>query len=180
MPVAEAYGGFGLGPVETVVLMESRGRRLFCAPYFSTACLAATLIAETAREDSQAGPLAAIVEGRMRFGVAIADGDWTLAAQGLHAALDAQDWRLSGEAAAVIDGASADTLLLFATLADGIGLFAVPRASDGLVVTPLQTWDATRRFARVTLDRVAAERLDAPQRVCGFVREIGREWWGER
>src|SRR3546814_20585453 len=87
------------------------GRRLLCAPYFSTACLAATLIAETAREDSQAGPLAAIVEGRMRFGVAIADGDWTLAAQGLHAALDAQDWRLSGEAAAVIDGASADTLL---------------------------------------------------------------------
>src|SRR3546814_2556968 len=100
------------------VLMESMGRRLFCAPYFSTACLAATLIAETAREDSQAGPLAAIVEGRMRFGVAIADGDWTLEAQGLHAALDAQDWRLSGEAAAVIDGASADTLLLFATLAE--------------------------------------------------------------
>src|SRR3546814_14049198 len=73
MPVAEAHGGLGLGPVEMAVLMESMGRRLFCAPYFSTACLAATLIAETAREDSQAGPLAAIVEGRMLFGVAIAD-----------------------------------------------------------------------------------------------------------
>src|SRR3546814_12056852 len=78
------------------VLMESMGRRLFCAPYFSTACLAATLIAETAREDSQAGPLAAIVEGRMRFGVAIADGDWTLAAQGLHADRKSVVWGKSG------------------------------------------------------------------------------------
>src|SRR3546814_4812361 len=103
----------------------------FPTPCSADVCVATRLVRETAREDSQAGPLAAIVEGRMRFGVAIADGDWTLAAQGLHAALDAQDWRLSGEAAAVIDGASADTLLLFATLAAGIGLFAVPRASDG-------------------------------------------------
>lgn len=172
IPVAEAHGGLGLGPIEMVVLMEAMGQRLFCAPYFSTVCLAATLITEIAHEDAQAGPLAAIAEGRMRFGVAMPDGDRTRAAGSLHATLEGQDWRLSGDLASVIDGSSADTLLLFADTGDGIGLFALPREADGVTATPLQTWDATRRFAHVTLDRAAAERLDDPQRADGYLRAL--------
>ncbi|HET8883654.1 MAG TPA: acyl-CoA dehydrogenase, partial [Solimonas sp.] len=173
MPVAETHGGLGLGPVEMAVLLESMGRRLFCAPYFSTVCMAATLIAATAGDDTMAAPLAAIAEGRMRFGVAMPDGDWRDAAADLRAERVGDDWMLDGVAPQVVDGASADTLLLIAQTGDGgIGVFAVPRASDGVAVTALPTWDATRRFARVTATRAAAERIDDPQRTDGYARAL--------
>lgn len=173
IPVAEAQGGLGLGPVEMALLLESMGRRLFCSPYFATVCLAATLIAETGGEARRDAALAAIAEGRMRFGVALPDGDWAVAAAGLEARRDGEDWRLHGAAPYVVDGASADTLLLFARTDEaGYGLFALPRQSAGVDVAPLRNWDATRRFAGVRLDGAAAERVDDPQRAAGFARAL--------
>ena len=46
LTVPEAAGGAGLGAMELVLLMEQMGRRLVCAPYFSTVCLAATALAQ--------------------------------------------------------------------------------------------------------------------------------------
>lgn len=173
MPIAEAHGGLGLGPVEMAVLMESMGRRLFCAPYFSTVCLAATLINETGSDTAKVGPLTAIAEGRMRFAVAMPDGDWRVAASRLQAELVGDDWILSGNVAQVVDGASADTVLLFAQTGDGtFGLFALPRDASGAAITALPTWDATRRFAQINVNGAAAERIDDPQRADGFARAL--------
>lgn len=173
MPIAEAHGGLGLGPVEMAVLLESMGRRLFCAPYFSTVCLAATLISETGSDAAKAGPLTAIAEGRMRFAVAMPDGDWRAAAGALHARLVGDDWMLEGDVAQVVDGASADTVLLLAQTGDGaFGLFALPRDAGGVAITALPTWDTTRRFAQVSVNGAAAERIDDPQRADGFARAL--------
>ncbi|BBP81710.1 hypothetical protein PHLH8_13520 [Pseudomonas sp. Pc102] len=38
--IPEQYGGLGLGFVELAILLEQMGRRLFCSPFFATACLA--------------------------------------------------------------------------------------------------------------------------------------------
>nr|WP_028080205.1 acyl-CoA dehydrogenase [Solimonas soli] len=176
MPIAEAYGGLGLGPVEMATVLEAMGRRLFCSPYFATVALAATLIAECADEAPRAELLGAIAGGQLRCGVAMPDGEWRATAHSLRARRDDHGWRLSGTVAAVVDGASADTLLLFA-LDDGgeaeePGLYAVPREANGLRATPLRTWDETRRFASLQLDGVAAQRIDGPGRDPGYARAL--------
>jgi alkylation response protein AidB-like acyl-CoA dehydrogenase len=68
---------------------------------------------------------------------------------------------LSGAAGLVLDGASADLLIVAADTQNGqLGLFAVEGVAAGLerVATPLI--DPTRRFARVVLDNVPARRID--------------------
>src|SRR5678816_1362717 len=42
--IPEAYGGQGFGFGELGIVLEEMGRNLLCAPYFSTAALAATAI----------------------------------------------------------------------------------------------------------------------------------------
>ncbi len=46
--VPEAYGGQGFGFLELGIVLEEMGRVLFCAPYFSTICLAANAILSSA------------------------------------------------------------------------------------------------------------------------------------
>lgn len=172
IPVPEALGGLGLGAVELALLAEQIGRRLFCTPYFATVLLGTTLIVEAGSAAACERLLPTVAEGGVRFGVALPDGDWSQAAATLTAASAGAAWRLRGEAPAVVDGASADTLLLFARTASGYGLFAVPRDAAGVTATPLATWDQTRRFATVALADVAAERIDDPQRGDGLKRAL--------
>jgi alkylation response protein AidB-like acyl-CoA dehydrogenase len=74
---------------------------------------------------------------------------------------------LDGRVDHLLDAAASDVLLVFATLAEGgMGLFAVPRATQGVTVQPLTTWDATRRFADVAFRGVqAGPRVDDPERI---------------
>jgi pimeloyl-CoA dehydrogenase len=73
----------------------------------------------------------------------------------------ADGWRVSGAKVHVEDGAEADWFLVSARTAggtderDGIGLFLVPRAGDGVTVQPFRAIDG-HRHARLTLDGVAA------------------------
>src|ERR1022692_2332152 len=46
--IPEEYGGQGFGFVELGIVLEEMGRALLCAPYFSTAVLAATAIMNVA------------------------------------------------------------------------------------------------------------------------------------
>ena len=42
--IPEEFGGSGYGYVELIVVLEEMGRRLLCAPYFSTVVLAANTL----------------------------------------------------------------------------------------------------------------------------------------
>ena len=44
LPFAEEYGGFGGGPVETMIVMEAFGRGLILEPYFATVILGGGLV----------------------------------------------------------------------------------------------------------------------------------------
>ena len=45
LPFAETHGGFGGGPVETMIVMEAFGRGLVLEPYFATVILGGGLAA---------------------------------------------------------------------------------------------------------------------------------------
>ena len=63
--IPEKYGGLELGWVEVALLMEQMGRRLLCAPFFATVCLAATALIEAALEPARIRYLPEIAAGRL-------------------------------------------------------------------------------------------------------------------
>ena len=172
--IPEHHGGLGLGMVELALLLEQMGRRLTCAPFFSTVCLAATALGEVADDAAQAHWLPRIAAGELRATLAWASGGvaWDANALGAIASRVGSGWRLDGRFAHVPDGASAESIFVVARIAgaqgDGeVGLFAVPADAAGLERVPLSTWDATRRLATLRLHGVelsGACRLDDPAR----------------
>ena len=60
LAIPETYGGAGFGMVELCIAMEEMGRALLCAPFLSTAILAAKAIEHVASEDQKARLLPAL------------------------------------------------------------------------------------------------------------------------
>ncbi|MFM0353605.1 acyl-CoA/acyl-ACP dehydrogenase [Paraburkholderia nemoris] len=145
LTVPEAAGGAGLGAMELVLLMEQMGRRLVCAPYFSTVCLAATALAQCGSAAARVW-LSRIANGEVSATLALHAGGavfdartasvyaargfdastaMAYAAPGFHAHTvsvyaeeTAHGYRLSGTLAQVVDGAGADLLLVPALIAN--------------------------------------------------------------
>lgn len=171
--IAEEHGGLGLGPVELVLIQEQAGRRLLCAPFFTTVCAAATAIKEIGSDTARVHWLPRIAAGEITLGMPLYGdvGDWAAHAQEIQAKADGERWLLCGTAAQVADGASADALLVFAETDSGLGLFVVERAASGVDFRALPTWDQTRRFASVRFESAKAQRIDDASRIDdGLVR----------
>ena len=176
IPVPEEDGGLGLGAVELVLVQEQIGRRLLCAPFFSTVCLAANLLQEVGTEAAQARYLPRLAEGGLRASLPLpshADG-WQAAASTVRATRESGHWRLQGVAERLPDAAGADLLLIFAQTSEGLALFEVPADANGFQVQTSQSWDATRRFSRVLLDLQLPPdaRLDDTERSDGYARSL--------
>ena len=156
--IPEAYGGFGASVVELALVLEETGRALAQTPLFSTAAMATPLLLALDGDG-----LAAELLSRLALGstAAVAVGvDRTLTpSTAVHAAPGAGGWVLSGEAPFVIDGASADTILVAARANDGIGIFVVESNATGLVRTPMRTFDLTRAQATLEFSSVPARPL---------------------
>ena len=174
--VPEVHGGLGLGAVELVLVQEQIGRRLLCAPFFSTVCLAANLLQQVGTDIAQSYHLPSLAAGERRASAPLPSdaAGWTAAADSVRATFESGHWRLQGVAERVPDAADAELLLIFAQTADGLGLFAVPAGCNGLQVMTGAGWDATRRFSRVLMDLQlpADARVDEPARQPGFARSL--------
>jgi acyl-CoA dehydrogenase len=79
---------------------------------------------------------------------------------------------LTGTAGFVIDGASADLILLPARTEDGIAVFAVDTQAPGVTKVPLVSLDQTRRQAAVTFAKASATRLSEGDATAAFVRAL--------
>ncbi len=168
--IPEKYGGLELGWVEVALLMEQMGRRLLCAPFFATVCLAATALMEAAAESARSRYLQEIAAGRLTATIAFAESgiDWRTDAVGATARRVGDGYLLDGSFRHVPDGAHASLLLAPAILAparasgdDAVALFAIPADCPGMSRIPLKTIDATRRLAEVKLAgvRLASDAL---------------------
>ena len=76
--VPEQYGGAGFGMVELCIVTEELGRALLCAPYFSTAVLAANAILNAGTEAQKSALLPEIAKGARLATLAVTepDGNW--------------------------------------------------------------------------------------------------------
>jgi alkylation response protein AidB-like acyl-CoA dehydrogenase len=149
--IPEAYGGVGFGYVELTVIFEEMGGALLCAPYFATVALAANALLSSGDESAKKDFLPGIASGETIATLALTEdtGRWDLDGVTLAAAAKGGDWTLDGHKMFVIDGSTADLILVAGRTAKGVSLFAVESGAAGLTRTALATMDQTRKQARI-------------------------------
>jgi len=160
--IPEAYGGQGFTWVELGIVLEEMGRALLCAPYFSTVVLAANAILNAGTDDQKAALLPGIASGETIATLAFTEPNGKWDASGI--ALEADGNKLTGTKMFVIDGHTADLIVVVArakgtTGTDGISFYTVAGDAAGLTRTALATMDQTRKQAKLEFDGVEAELL---------------------
>ena len=152
--VPEEHGGLGLGLVDMVVVLEEMGRLPLPGPFLSSAVLA-TLAARRLGDDDL---LADLASGVRRGTVAIEEvgtsGD-PLAALATRATSNGDGWTLDGLKPVVLDGHTADWVIVAARAEDGLGAFLVEAPSASAV----PGMDPSRKIARLELVSTPARRL---------------------
>ena len=149
LPFAEELGGFGGGPVESMIVAEAFGRALVVEPYLATVVLGGGLIRRAADPATQAELLGQVAAGELLLAFAHVERQsrYELHNVSTIARPDGGRWRLEGEKGVVLHGDTANKLLVTARTAGGtrdrtgIGLFLVDVPSEGVSVRGYPTQD---------------------------------------
>lgn len=164
--IPEEFGGMGLGYVELAAVLEQMGRVLLCSPFFSTVCWGVNALLVAGTEAQKAQFLPQIAEGSLTATVAYtgpeaarAGGSWGADAVTATYQESADGYELNGSYRYVVDGHTADLIIVAARRAgsqgtDGIALFAIPAETQGLSRQWLPTMDQTRHLAQIELTGV--------------------------
>ena len=157
--IAENLGGAGGGLAELTVVAEELGRSLLPVPFFSSTVLAGQILARC--PDTAGDLLARLSAGHelTAFVGTDADGCWRPERLPVEAEADEATWRLRGTAHFVLDGASADHLVVAAATPSGCDLFLVAGDSEGVERRALPALDPTRGQASVSFDGAAGTPL---------------------
>jgi len=161
LPFAEQYGGFGGGPVETMIVMETFGRGLVLEPYFATVILGGGLLRRAGTPAQQQALIPEIAQGKLKLAFAHVERQsrYNLADVATTARQDGADWVLDGAKSVVLHGDCANRLLVTARVSgnrrdrQGIGLFPVDPSATGVTRRGYPTQDGLRA-AEVTLSGV--------------------------
>jgi len=157
--IPEEYGGSGFSYVELIAVMEEMGRALLCAPFFSSVCLAANALLVGGTEEQKQEHLSGIAAGETIATVAFTEpnGKWDASGIQTTATVDGDSVVLEGTKSFVIDGHTANLLIVAARQPgtsgeDGVDLYAVPADTAGVERRLLNTMDMTRKQAEVKLE----------------------------
>jgi alkylation response protein AidB-like acyl-CoA dehydrogenase len=153
--LSEEAGGFGGGPIETMIILEQMGRALMLEPFLSCAVVAVQAILAQATPEQRDALLPAIVAGEMV--VALANGP------SAEAIRMGDGYVLNGRADFVLGGPSADLLLVTARSGAGVSLFQVDPACPGAARHDYHAVDG-RRVSDIVLESVKA----APDALLGW------------
>ena len=152
MPFDEAHGGFGGGPVETMLVMESFGRGLVLEPYLAAVVLGGGLVRRAGSETQKSDLLGRLGAGELLLAFAQQEraSRYDLADVATAARTEGDGWLLDGEKSLVLHGDVADTLVVSARVSGGrreragIGLFLVNAAAPGVTRHGYATQDGLR------------------------------------
>jgi pimeloyl-CoA dehydrogenase small subunit len=161
LPFSEDDGGFGGGPVETMLVMEALGRGLAVEPYLGTVVLAGGLVRLAGSAAQRAGLLGRVAEGATRLAFAHTERQarYDLADVGTRARRDGDHFVLDGAKGLVLGGDGADMLIVSARTdggrreRTGLTLFLVDPSAPGVLRRPYRMQDGLGA-AEVTLDGV--------------------------
>ena len=151
LAIPEEFGGSGYSFVELGIVLEEMGRALLCAPYFSTAVLAASTLLNSGDEAAKKAYLPGIASGETIATLAFTEpnGKWDESGITAVATGNAGTWTVDGSKSFVLDGNTAGLIIVAARTGKGVSLFAVDGDAKGLTRTALSTMDQTRKQAKL-------------------------------
>ena len=163
----EDYGGLGGSPVEAMLLAEHFGRGLVMSPYLATVVLGAGAILHGGREEQKGTLLPEVAAGRLKLAFAYAEpgSRYDLHHVETTARPAPGGYRIDGHKGVVFYAASADRIVVSARTAgdardaDGISLFLVDPAAEGLEARHYPTQDGGRA-SELRFDGVRVEAGD--------------------
>ncbi len=168
LPFPEESGGFGGGPVETMLVMEAVGRNLVAEPLFASLVLGSTALRLGGSPAHAERHLPGVIEGALRLTLAHTERQsrYDLEDVATRATRTGGGFRLSGAKSIVPNADAAGLMVVSARVSGerrdphGIGLFLVPADADGLSVQAYPTQDGGRAaevfFSDVALPADAA------------------------
>jgi alkylation response protein AidB-like acyl-CoA dehydrogenase len=151
LAVSDAHGGMGFGAVEAMVVMEELGRGLVNAPYAAGALVTPALLA-AAPDALQAQWLPRIAGGEALVVLAHQERSarYRLNQVATRATRSGSGWQLTGQKNVVPAADEADAFIVPARISgadsdtQGIGLFIVDKATQGVAIQPYATQDGAR------------------------------------
>ncbi|WP_182379258.1 acyl-CoA dehydrogenase family protein [Nocardioides sp. WS12] len=158
LAIPEEFGGAGFGLAELGVVLEELGGSLYGGPFLSTVVLAARALVHSGDVGAQTEYLPRIAAGELIATLAVTEktGQWAEDAVDATARHESDGFRIDGTKQFVLDGASAEVLLVAARTDAGLSLFLVDAKAPGLTVVSVPTLDQTRKQAQVVLSDVPA------------------------
>jgi len=158
--VPENFGGSGLGGVEAGVVMEEVGRTLMPSPVLASAVLAASALSRGGSAAQKSEYLPKISDGSLLAALAIDEGTKHRPLMTkMQAVRSGNGFRLNGDKAFVVDGHTADLMIVAARTAgaagerDGLTLFLVDPRARGIATERTEMVDS-HNAARIRFDNV--------------------------
>src|SRR5215831_16553589 len=123
--IPEEFGGQGFGYVELTVVLEEMGRALLCAPYFSSVVLAANTLLQSGDDAAKKELLPGIASGETIATVAFTEesGRWDEGGITIEATKSGDGYVLNGTKMFVLDGHTANLVIVAARTDAGVSLF---------------------------------------------------------
>ena len=167
LPFSEAHGGFGGGPVETMIVMEAMGGSLALEPWLSSVVIGGGLLRHSGSGAQQVAILPLLASGVKKLALAQMErhSRHDLANVTTQARRTGSGFVIDGEKSLVLHGDSADVFIVVARTSGaatdrvGIGLFLVDARAKGVTVRSYPTQDGGRAaevaFSGVDIDEDA-------------------------
>jgi alkylation response protein AidB-like acyl-CoA dehydrogenase len=152
VPFSEESGGLGGSAVDLMVMMEEFGKGNLVEPFLSSVVLCGGLVNELADEDRKVEKLGKVINGDLMLACAFAEAGsrFNLSKVATSATSNGDNIVINGKKIAVLNGPNADELLVVAresggeTDPDGISVFCVPPATEGVTIRPFTNVDGQK------------------------------------
>ena len=166
IPFDEEHGGFGGGPVDTMVIMQEFGRGLVSEPYLATVLLFGGLLQAGADAELAGELIPQIISGELQGAFAYLERQsrYEFTDMATRARQEGGNWEISGEKTVVLNGGAAQKLIVAARTAgeqfdaSGISLFLVDANAAGVSRSNYRMTDGSDA-ANITFDKVVAEAI---------------------
>lgn len=159
--IPESYGGLDFGFSGLGTIFEESGRTLAASPLFSTVVLGASAIEFAGSEEQKQDLLGEVAAGSLTLALALEEGTHHAPTNiALTAEKSGDSYTLNGTKSFVLDGHSADKLVVVARTSgqagdtDGISLFILDRETDGVNINRTINMDS-RNAARIEFNNVS-------------------------
>ncbi|MDG1722057.1 MAG: acyl-CoA/acyl-ACP dehydrogenase [SAR86 cluster bacterium] len=158
--IPQEFGGSDFGLAGISVIMQEVGKTLTPSPLFATAVMGASAINTFGTQEQKAEYLPKIAAGNITTAIAIDEESHHAPFNSIaQAELVGDEWVLNGKKKFVVDGASADILIILARTSGikgdkaGLTLFIVDASHTGVEIIKTDMADC-RNYANVVLDNV--------------------------